>query len=77
MYELLVEDPETRANWDMADFIAVAKLNFNDHGEIHAKVAAASTMRTIRAVFALISWFTLLPPQVGTASTVRKGSGVR
>jgi metal-dependent HD superfamily phosphatase/phosphodiesterase len=28
----------------MADFIAVTKLNFNDHGEIHAKIAAASSL---------------------------------
>ncbi len=44
MWELLVFDPEVRADWDMADYIAVTKLNFNDHGEIHAKIAAASSL---------------------------------
>jgi len=44
MYDILVADPEVRANWDMADYIAVTKLRFNDHGEVHAKVAAASAI---------------------------------
>lgn len=47
MYELLVYDPEVRANWDMADYIAVTKLNYNDHGEVHAKVAAASAVKML------------------------------
>lgn len=41
-WQILVADPEVRADWDMADYVAVTKLHFNDHGEIHAKVAAAS-----------------------------------
>jgi len=48
MYEILVADPEVRANWDMADYIAVTKLHFNDHGEIHAKVAAASAITMLK-----------------------------
>ncbi len=47
MYEILVADPEVRANWDMADYIAVTKLHFNDHGEVHAKVAAASAVKML------------------------------
>lgn len=47
MYEILVADPEVRANWDMADYIAVTKLRFNDHGEVHAKVAAASAIKML------------------------------
>ncbi|MDQ5826246.1 MAG: HD domain-containing protein [Chloroflexota bacterium] len=38
--ETLIADPEVRANWDMADYMAVAKLHFNDHGEVHHKVVA-------------------------------------
>lgn len=38
--DTLVSDPEVRANWDMADYMAVAKLHFNDHGEVHHKVVA-------------------------------------
>lgn len=44
MWHLLVEDPEVRADWDMADFVAVTKLHYNDHGEIHAKIVAASAL---------------------------------
>jgi hypothetical protein len=38
--DTLVADAEVRANWDMADYMAVAKLHFNDHGEVHHKVVA-------------------------------------
>lgn len=38
--DTLVSDPEVRANWDMADYMAVAKLHYNDHGEVHHKVVA-------------------------------------
>lgn len=38
----LVADPEVRANWDAADYLVVAKLNFNDHGEVHHKVVATA-----------------------------------
>jgi metal-dependent HD superfamily phosphatase/phosphodiesterase len=41
--DTLVADPEVRANWDMADYIAVAKLHYNDHGEVHHKVVAAAS----------------------------------
>lgn len=50
MYEILVGDLEVRANWDMADYIAVVKLSFNDHGEIHAKVAAASAITMLKSL---------------------------
>lgn len=48
MYEMLVDDPEVRADWDMADYIAVTKLNYNDHGEVHAKVATASAVKMLQ-----------------------------
>lgn len=44
LFEMLESDCEVRANWDMADFLAVAKLNYNDHGEVHAKVTTASAL---------------------------------
>jgi metal-dependent HD superfamily phosphatase/phosphodiesterase len=40
--DLLLTDPETRANWDMADYLVVVKLGFNDHGEVHHKVVATA-----------------------------------
>lgn len=47
MFEVLVADPEMRANLDMGDYIAVTKLNFNDHGEIHAKIVTASAVEML------------------------------
>jgi uncharacterized protein len=40
--DTLIGDAEMRANWDAADYITVAKLNFNDHGEVHHKVVATA-----------------------------------
>jgi len=45
MFELLVKDEEVRANWDLANFIAVKKLKYNDHGEVHAKIVAANALK--------------------------------
>ena len=45
MFEMIVEDEEVRANWDVANFIAVKKLKYNDHGEVHAKIVAANALK--------------------------------
>jgi len=45
MMELLVEDTVVRANWNVANFIAVKKLKYNDHGEVHAKIVAANALK--------------------------------
>ncbi len=45
MFKMLVGDEEVRANWDIANFIAVKKLKYNDHGEVHAKIVAASALK--------------------------------
>lgn len=42
MVARLVSDPETGSNWDMADYLTVSKLGYNDHGEVHHKIVAAS-----------------------------------
>jgi len=44
MFSILEHDLEVRANWDLADYIAVTKLHYNDHGEVHAKVATSSAL---------------------------------
>ncbi len=46
-FEILVSDPEVRADWDLANFIAVKKLKYNDHGEVHAKIVCASTLKML------------------------------
>jgi metal-dependent HD superfamily phosphatase/phosphodiesterase len=42
MWETLTTDAEVRANWDMADYLTVTKLHYNDHGETHACIVAAN-----------------------------------
>ncbi len=44
MWELLSHDREVQACWRMSNFIAIRKLGMNDHGETHAKVAAAAAL---------------------------------
>jgi metal-dependent HD superfamily phosphatase/phosphodiesterase len=40
--ETLVADLEMRAMWDSSNYITVAKLGYNDHGEVHHKVVATA-----------------------------------
>ncbi|MEM1990492.1 MAG: phosphohydrolase, partial [Candidatus Bathyarchaeia archaeon] len=47
MWELLKDDPEVNADWDMANYVAVAKLKYNDHGEVHAKIVAANALKML------------------------------
>ena len=47
MWELLKDDPEVNACWDIANYIAVAKLGYNDHGEVHAKIVAANALKML------------------------------
>ncbi|MBM4422921.1 MAG: HD domain-containing protein [Chloroflexi bacterium] len=42
MWDLLATDPETRANLDMANYLTVSKMAYNDHGETHARIVAAN-----------------------------------
>lgn len=48
MWELLKEDSEVNADRDMSNYIAVAKLGYNDHGEVHAKIVAANALKMLR-----------------------------
>ncbi len=43
-YELLTADEEAIANWDMANYITVRKLGYNDHGRVHAYVTGAASL---------------------------------
>lgn len=47
MFKLLVNDQELRADWDLSNFIAVKKLKYNDHGEVHAKIVCASALKML------------------------------
>ena len=35
------------SQWDMADYIAVTKMGYNAHGDIHAKVVAANALKML------------------------------
>ena len=48
LWDILRTDPEVKADWDMSNYIAVAKLHFNDHGEIHAKIVAAAALTMLK-----------------------------
>ena len=65
--DLLVQDPEVRANWDMADYLVVMKMGFNDHGEVHHKVVAT----------AAASMLQLLVEQAVEPDVVQSGAGDR
>lgn len=45
LWESLVNDAETRTNWDMANYMAVNKLGFNDHGMTHGIITSTNAIR--------------------------------
>lgn len=45
LWDLLTQDAEAIANWDMADYLTTNKLNYNDHGMTHAIVTATNAIR--------------------------------
>jgi len=51
MWELLRSDPEANADWDMANYIAVTKLGYNDHGDVHVKIVAANALKMLKILF--------------------------
>jgi hypothetical protein len=45
MYDLLMTDKRVDAHWNLSNYTTVGKLNYNDHGPIHARVTAAYAMQ--------------------------------
>ena len=43
-FEALIRDPEALASWDMANYITMRKLGYNDHGRVHAFVTGAASL---------------------------------
>ncbi len=43
-YLSLSDDPEALAYWDLANYITVRKLGYNDHGRVHAWVTGAASL---------------------------------
>ncbi len=48
LFEALLADPRVTAHWEMANYIAVVKLGFNDHGPVHAQIVTASAMQMMQ-----------------------------
>lgn len=44
----LESDEEVRAHWEMANYMTVVKLGYNDHGETHARIATAYALAIMR-----------------------------
>jgi metal-dependent HD superfamily phosphatase/phosphodiesterase len=65
LWETLVNDAETRTNWDMANYMAVNKLGYNDHGMTHAVITSTNAIRI----------FDLLVEAGVTPDVVRSGAG--
>ena len=43
-YEALRADPEALAHWDMANYVTMRKLGYNDHGRVHAFITGAASL---------------------------------
>jgi metal-dependent HD superfamily phosphatase/phosphodiesterase len=50
LFELLSADEETNTLLNLANFIAVRKLGYNDHGPIHAKIVAANSITILKVL---------------------------
>jgi len=51
LWKLMQIDPEVNANWDMSNYIAVTKLNYNDHGDVHMKIVAANALKMLKLLY--------------------------
>ena len=47
LFNMLQSDEETNTLLNLANFIAVRKLGYNDHGPIHARICAANGVRIL------------------------------
>ncbi len=48
LFESLLSDPRVIAQWDLANYMAVVKLGYNDHGPIHAQVVTAAALQMMQ-----------------------------
>ncbi len=47
VWNQLRNDSFLLSQWDMADYIAVTKMQYNAHGKIHAKIVAANALKML------------------------------
>jgi len=50
LFRVLQEDEETNTLLNLANYIAVRKLGYNDHGPIHARIVTANGMKLLRII---------------------------
>lgn len=50
LFQLLSSDEETNTLLNLANYIAVRKLGYNDHGPIHARIVAANGMKLLKII---------------------------
>lgn len=50
MFNLLQSDSELNTLLNLANFIAVRKLGYNDHGPIHARIVAANGIKLLKII---------------------------
>jgi len=50
LFEMLRADEETSVYLSLANYIAVGKLGYNDHGPIHARIVTANGLRILKLV---------------------------
>lgn len=48
LFRLMCSDEELNTLWNLANFIAVKKLGYNDHGPIHAKIVGANGITILK-----------------------------
>jgi uncharacterized protein len=47
VWNQLRDDSFLSSQWDMADYIAVTKMQYNAHGKVHAKLVAANALKML------------------------------
>jgi len=47
VWDMLCNDSFLLSQWDMADYIAVTKMQYNAHGKVHAKIVTANALRML------------------------------
>jgi uncharacterized protein len=52
VWDMFCNDSFLSSQWDMADYIAVTKMQYNAHGKVHAKIVAANALRMLDLLLA-------------------------
>jgi hypothetical protein len=50
LFQMLQDDEETNTLLSLANYIAVRKLGYNDHGPIHARIVTANGIKLLRII---------------------------